>query len=475
MSNLDGDWIPGWALGQVEAHRSELAAQAAERRRLENIALRANQRHLGIRIYEVERHKEQLRNHFAIDDIPWEFEKVVGWGHEGIAALIRKREGTGKFRPRRNYRLVMKRAMTDRGDYRIRHEIGWYRRLHGAEHIANMISWRDDLAEAAIPADVATANATLDVDQLSIRFQHAMRGIFRSPRGRGMFKKKFLDLRKIDDELQLLKLAGYPLILIEYLENGTLARLINRINRFSVPHIPNRLLWSIFLCLVRACVGMAFPLERPEPDRLDVMNTQLETYTPGAPIEGGVIHNYLHVGNVMFGDFNTKHREHRLAPVLKLIDFGECLEGEGETGAYTNMHDVARLMVALISKQLQAPVELPRNYGNYHTTAVEIIPSGNGAKYPLLDTDLRDLVARCLAENARNRPSLAELLIILERAVVEKTAASYQFPLSTYETDEVVEHFVQHLILDAPTEADEEARNLEKSEKDRDPVFRIYF
>ena len=38
-----------------------------------------------------------------------------------------------------------------------------------------------------------------------------------------------------------------PVLALEYLENGTFTRLMNRARKHDV-HLPNRMLWSLFLC-----------------------------------------------------------------------------------------------------------------------------------------------------------------------------------------------------------------------------------
>ena len=56
----------------------------------------------------------------------------------------------------------------------------------------------------------------------------------------------------------------------------------------------------------------------------------------------------------------------------------------------------------------------------FQTYAVPILRG-----YPELDDDLRALLARCLAQDPANRPSLADLLGRAQAAVRSRTAASY--------------------------------------------------
>ncbi|KAI8964237.1 kinase-like domain-containing protein [Daldinia sp. FL1419] len=62
-------------------------------------------------------------------------------------------------------------------------------------------------------------------------------------------------------------------LLLEYLEGGDLRGLIKRLTQAApgrgtgVTKIPNRILWMIWLCLVRACVGMKYPPRKFHPER----------------------------------------------------------------------------------------------------------------------------------------------------------------------------------------------------------------
>ncbi|KAI1807465.1 kinase-like domain-containing protein [Daldinia bambusicola] len=60
-------------------------------------------------------------------------------------------------------------------------------------------------------------------------------------------------------------------ILLEYIEGGDLRMLIDKIGSGApsgqVTRIPNRVLWSFWLCLVRACVGMKYPPRKFHPER----------------------------------------------------------------------------------------------------------------------------------------------------------------------------------------------------------------
>ncbi|KAI0843809.1 kinase-like domain-containing protein [Daldinia vernicosa] len=64
-------------------------------------------------------------------------------------------------------------------------------------------------------------------------------------------------------------------LLLEYIEGGDLRMLINRLSDATtgpggpggVTPIPNRILWALWLCLIRACVGMKYPPRKFHPER----------------------------------------------------------------------------------------------------------------------------------------------------------------------------------------------------------------
>ncbi|RYP55996.1 hypothetical protein DL769_009996 [Monosporascus sp. CRB-8-3] len=55
-------------------------------------------------------------------------------------------------------------------------------------------------------------------------------------------------------------------ILLEYMKNGDMANMLYRLNEQD-ERVPNRVLWSFFLCLIRGCIGMAWYPRRFHPQR----------------------------------------------------------------------------------------------------------------------------------------------------------------------------------------------------------------
>ncbi|CAJ2500052.1 Uu.00g029050.m01.CDS01 [Anthostomella pinea] len=345
----------------------------------------------------------ELRTHF---DAQWrfKFETVLGRGSFGVAVRILERQAWGRSR-----RLAVKRALQAASADDLRNEIRWLETLGGAVHIVRVVGTSDD------PRPPTRGGRTL------------RRRLARLTRNKSSF---------------LVGLGGLVLVM-EYLENGDLSRLRERAFRHN-QLLPNRVLWGFFLCLIRAVVGMAYPQIRGIGAA-----PKLETIpTDGTP-PGTLEHGDLHMGNVMVGGMGD-FAEHSLIPGLKIIDFGLAVEA---TGVEQNVSDVVKLMIETITRQVIFDIfDYQRSiHKGVETTATLVLPQGNGAiPYPTLDDDLRDLLARCVAVDARLRPTLAEMLETAQNAVMNKTAATYA-PNDGLETDAAVEAVLKTLVYDADT------------------------
>ncbi|GAP92950.1 putative serine threonine protein kinase protein [Rosellinia necatrix] len=233
-------------------------------------------------------------------------------------------------------------------------------------------------------------------------------------------------------------------IILEYLENGSLSQFVERAEDVV---LPNRILWSIFLCLTRACVAMAWPPEQGQPEEVQ------PNVMPSA-----LAHWDMHGGNMLFGHLGAR-QEHGLVPPLKLIDFDNSdtvdqekvpnmsaveefddelelaqyrrEQGVTNPGIHANVLDVGLTMVRIVAEDPVLEVEDCR----------EFIQN----EHPLMDDDLQLLIVRCLAADPGNRPKLDELLHLAWNAVFSKTYRNTQY--ENYETDARVREIIQRFIL----------------------------
>ncbi|RYP62884.1 hypothetical protein DL771_009533 [Monosporascus sp. 5C6A] len=360
---------------------------------------------------------DELRTHFSTVR-GWEFETLLQEGAYGVVVRIKKQPGP--FASVR--RLAVKRPLGENEQNQLRNEIKRLKTLRGAEHIVKIVAARDDISSTEKnesnrlernDGGLETNIARRRISGLKLQFARLMR----------LFKKRA--------DHYLVGLNG-PVIAMEYLENGTFGRLMARAKRQDV-HLPNLMLWSLFLCLVRACVAMAYPIEAPEGEP-----NRLETIPKDGRQPSELYHGDLHVGNLMLGDAGGSFQEHRIVPVAKFIDFGSTAEVQGGR------------MLNLIARGDVPVLRCKSNYEGIQTMATEILPTEDGHKYPMLDEELRDLLARCLAIEPDNRPRLQEMLQTIETAVKTKTAGAFE-PNHTRETDVAIRNTLQRLVYDAST------------------------
>ena len=110
-------------------------------------------------------------------------------------------------------------------------------------------------------------------------------------------------------------------------------------------------------------------------------------------------------------------------------------------------------MLNLIARGDVRVLRNPSTHHGLETLATEILPAGNGARYPFLDPRLRDLLARCLAVDHARRPDLPEILRVARAAVETDTPATYA-PDEARETDDVVAGVLRLLLYDADADVE---------------------
>ncbi|KAI0148643.1 kinase-like domain-containing protein [Xylariaceae sp. FL1272] len=372
---------------------------------------------------EIPKSHRKVRDHFNRQS-RYTYEKFLGRGAFGETHLITHRRRIGPPR-----RLVVKRIIDKEDEGQLRSEIGILRLLGGAAHIVKLIAARDGT---------------------------------RAPRGfllRAVSRLK----QRVEDRINGPKynrssafLIGFkgPVSIMEYLENGDLMRLLDRLGRADQA-LPNRVLWSFFLCLTRACVGMAYPQIRNDDPPLS-----LEVIPDNDISINGLVHDDFQWGNVMVGSAGYFPREHGIIPPLKLIDFGlarDVTEPESPfvpaksatTAVMENMVSATRIVIGLIARRV-----VVGSVDNRDDFAIEIAPRTDGTPnpYPTLDPQLRRLLTRCLDPDHARRPTLAQLLGATLTAVQTKTPASFA-PHAHLESDDAVRQVLQQFIYNADVQA----------------------
>ncbi|KAI1747484.1 kinase-like domain-containing protein [Xylaria castorea] len=304
----------------------------------------------------------ELRGYFS-QSPTWECEKTLGNGAYGAAILVKERSA----RRGHGRRVVLKRALRA-GIAELKAEIATLKKLRRNAHVATLLASCEDVTECAGP-DIPAAK---------------WKTIFTSLRG----------------------LRG-PVLVQEYCQNGTIDSLKEKARTQGID-IPNRLLWRFYLCLVRACVGLAYPALGPED------GTATLEEIPAGRAAGDLVHGDIAGRNMVIGDTDPSTPEHSTIPVLKMIDFGSSREcADAGKGVEENLHSTAVEMLRLIRK---GPVKtrVQRNatyFEGVRTVATDILPGVDGVpRFPNLDPKLRDLLVHALRTDRDRRPSLAEML-----------------------------------------------------------------
>ncbi|KAI0459941.1 kinase-like protein [Xylaria acuta] len=352
----------------------------------------------------------------------WEYEKFLGNGAYGLTLLLREMD---RFVVRQK-RIAIKLARSGAAERaQLKNELKILKRLRGAKHIVKMVASCDDLRSVSTYAS-------------RIKEQT-------NPLGSivGVFGK----LTRLPPSAAFVPLEGImegPAVALEYLDKGDLVSVKIRTD-YDGEVMPNKVLWSLFLCLIRACIGMAYPLERPEGSR-----SILETIPADGPRASGVIHNDVAPRNIMIASGDGLE-EHHIEHMFKLIDFGSARVYDPPRGPRENIYDCAKTMFGMLDF---IPIgSYPVVWKDGVTRAGNILPpedEPDNDPYPLIDLDLRDLIARCMYSDAAKRPSLQEALETGQRALAKDLD---DFPEPDEETDESIRDFFQRYIFDVPESA----------------------
>ncbi|KAI0515060.1 kinase-like domain-containing protein [Xylaria bambusicola] len=344
---------------------------------------------------------DEIKGYFATSKY-WEFEKPLGHGGYGVAILLRQK---AEFGPH-TQRIALKVALHREAD-ELRNEIKWLKQVHGSKHIVRIV------ASCEKPSQPDWDTEPQIQEHQPLPPQTAFNC--------------------------LAQLEG-PVLALEYIENGSLLDFFWRMQDEDV-HMSNRMLWALFLCLIRACIGMAYPIGSP-------IGTEpiLETIPRDGRLAGDITHNDIAIRNVMLGGGDDLG-EHHIGQIFKLIDFGQADDAAGPAlGPTRNLRAVAELVAVMIN-MAGINTERTKIYKGKATLAGDIIPQRWGNPYEWLDPDLAGLIAECMYKDSRNRPTLEGALRRASDAVMNKRPGSYPEPRE--ETNDAIQKFVQKYILNA--------------------------
>ncbi|KAI0870108.1 hypothetical protein GGS24DRAFT_476506 [Hypoxylon argillaceum] len=410
---------------QAQAEAEEALAQVAQAQAQVEQArqdrLRWESRHDRLQQTLVATIHREMKASFASSRL-WEFERSLGNGSFGATMLLKDKDPLNR---RGHRRVVLKRVIQEQlGNQDFAAEIGALKAMRGNAHHVQILGATDDVAEFA-PTYRSRFNRAVK------RFVGAFKvGLFSNP---------------TSNVFRAMSVTRGPAMLLEFVENGDLIRFQMRADALGII-LPNRLLWSFYLCFVRAVIGLAYPRDGPP----DAPQETEEIGVNGRP--RGITHNDIATRNIVVGESEGVLSEHFPAPKLKLIDFGMAREGNDVDYAITrNTTMISGVMLALIkgSPDVVWNGAHPVLHNGNWTYAVDMLPPLNqrGNSTANLDPDLRDLLADVMAANEAQRPSLAQLLRRVQEGAAKPAAAYLDRWLE--ESDHTIERILNQIINDA--------------------------
>ncbi|KAI8964733.1 kinase-like domain-containing protein [Daldinia sp. FL1419] len=306
------------------------------------------------------------------------YTKMIGYGANGIALKFRQ------FDPPRD--LVIKIGRRGWFSTVIRRELSHLMELADAAHCVQMIT-RDpvvdenpdpyefepidlyDSSDGSVNSFPDSQEIIVDQDPQYQPEQPSRRELFQNfpeaMEARRLAHQAVIGAREDQIENMLAEAVPWDVnpvnrhdyIILEYMDNGNLSHLIQRIEKSYIAQeqkrVPNRVLWSFWLCLVRSIVALEYPPRMFHPGRhkwhneavQNYANEEMEVDNPeGAPDWMGHDHDLFeevpsifkrHAGrrlvhfdidpkNVLIGGLDEEplDGEHAIIPRLKLADFG---------------------------------------------------------------------------------------------------------------------------------------------------------
>ncbi|KAJ2976556.1 hypothetical protein NUW58_g8054 [Xylaria curta] len=320
-------------------------------------------------------------------------------------------------------------------DEQLRNEYQWLKRLRGAEHIVQLI----DMADCSLHLPgISDGEATYEESLQKQMGKMAATGY-------GSQTSAIAPVRRC------------PTFALEYLEYGTLHGLKKRLYTNVQPWIPDRVLWSIWLCMVRQCVAMAFPPDIPDDQYFGQIIREVMQDRPYTQLA----QNSAHTNNFMFGTPTLQGNEHEPnLPVVKvryparksLIYRLLLWQKEDVKESYLILVIAHRLRPGEIRgwengaaafmrlcclqgfrdesyRPLNAPIPYTWTDGSGTHTIPTLAPRILWEE-DLMDAQLRHLLVRIMAYPYELKPSLSDVLKETEMAMTKDLGESDDFVLS---------------------------------------------
>ncbi|KAI2462969.1 hypothetical protein F4781DRAFT_437910 [Annulohypoxylon bovei var. microspora] len=253
-------------------------------------------------------------------------------------------------------------------------------------------------------------------------------------------------------------------IFTEHAENGAARTPIARHReQYEEEQLPSRLLRRLRMCLIRACIEMAYYDAAQHGQPADPTTATLES--PGSIAPGPLAHQDLGSHNVVVGaaTLDDGAPEHDATPIPKLIDFGEAGEldptyndYEG-TGPERNVADIAeeshgvppaaRREAARRGRSHRRRPDLRDLGGSAHQQRDNLVAGGE-------ELDLIDLAYLCMSAENHARPGLVALAETVHERVANRGPDGTE-----RETDQAIRGRISAPIHDGDTDTRKRPRD----------------
>ncbi|KAI1756405.1 hypothetical protein F4782DRAFT_550218 [Xylaria castorea] len=383
-----------------------------------------------------------------------EFVGFAGLGRHGGAILLDETDDAGRLLRKLVVKYSLGALTSDRhsnADDDLRNEYRWLKMLRGAEHIVQLVPFAD--CSLKLPG-ISDGEDTFE-DSLA-----KMSATEEAQKNEGETSARGAELTKEPSTVR-----RCPTFALEYLPYGTLIQFVERLN----PHsqlIPNRVLWRIWLCLVRQCVAMAFPPQQPPEN----YTTERERFIPNREFFT-LTQNSSHLANFVFAEESSLFPDYDHDPsVPPLIDFGRGrvedpkaydvyrLPDLYECGTRLNLFGAADVMGCLacpLADDDELESEGPQDYHYWkdnreHIVVTDAPPAVSQSAE--MDIALRDTIARCMATDLKDMPSLQEVLAEAEDKVANRGPDDDPYledVMGLSESNKYIRLFLQRFIYDA--------------------------
>ncbi|KAK8072091.1 hypothetical protein PG996_005439 [Apiospora saccharicola] len=310
-------------------------------------------------------------------------------------------------------------------------------------------------------------------------------------------------------------------IITEFLEHGELVTLIERLNETAqdqlrddlspkLTFVPNRLLWRIFLCLLRGVIAMAWPsaaedwrkevLDQDETitdEAIDAMleETPIREFVGFSGDQQDIAHFDIDVYNIFLGQGKDPNdEEHKfIRAVFEPGTDREELKRQERTGKHrwkapeqflgmlpdqntwnykTNLWGIGATMCALMAKASLPgdadkktcedatftypsgeKIVVPETFAHFLGDDPEPTPSGSYVKWPMFarfDVDLRYTVAALMSRSLDIRGTLDLLYLTITGQIEEGDQQARKRQVPAWETDAALKKFVDDHLRNAP-------------------------